>query len=229
MREISKSKKGSNRKLAEQRRIDYYMRLAYSVLLHEIEDDGEKYWIAEIVELPGCKSHGSTVGEAVKNVEEAKRDWIVDGLKRGEEIPLPIERERFKGKTLLRMSRSLHRALALIAQAEGLSLNQLIVNILAKEVGQFNMLNRVESKLDELRDMLSGEPERMAMQRYIYSHLLTPSILSAADIVAYYATDDDPSYFHIKAESSDVMREDESMSSDLIFSGHKQSIGRRTL
>jgi antitoxin HicB len=221
MREISKSKKGSNKKLAEQRRIDYYMRLAYSVLLHEIEDDGEKYWIAEVVELPGCKSHGSTVDEAVKNVEEAKRDWIVDGLKRGEEIPLPIERERFKGKTLLRMSRSLHRALALIAQAEGLSLNQLIVTILAKEVGRFNMLNRVESKLDELRDMLSSEPESMAMQRYIYSHLLTPSILSAPGVVAYYATDDDPSYSYIKAESSNVMRKDESISSDLILSGHK--------
>lgn len=207
--------------MAEQRRIDYYMRLAYSVLLHEIEDDGEKYWIAEVVELPGCKSHGSTVSEAVKNAEEAKRDWIMDGLKRGEEIPLPIERERFKGKTLLRMSRSLHRALALIAQAEGLSLNQLIVNILAKEVGQFNMLNRVESKLDELRDMLGGEPERMAMQRYICSHFLTSSIWSAADVVAYCATDDDRSYFYIKAEPGDVMRKDESMSSEPILSGRK--------
>ena len=141
----------------EQRNIDYYMQLPYSILLHQIEDEYEKYYIAEVVELPGCKSHGSTVEEAVRNVEEAKRDWILDGLDRGEEIPLPVERQRFSGKTLLRMPRSLHRALALIADSENLSLNQLIVTILAKEVGSLHALNRVEEKLDNLANMKSSQ------------------------------------------------------------------------
>ena len=145
--------------IKEQGNIDYYMQLPYSLLLHELEDEGEKYWIAEIVELPGCRSHGSTVSEAVENVQEAKKDWILDGLDRGEEIPLPIERRTFSGKTLVRMSRSLHRALALIAESENLSLNQLIVTILAKEVGRLNVLNRVESKLDKLLGLLSTQLE----------------------------------------------------------------------
>jgi antitoxin HicB len=221
MSEISKSKKGSNKKVAEQRSIDYYMQLAYSVLLHKIEDDGEKYWIAEVVELPGCKSHGSTVSEAVKNVEEAKRDWIMDGLKRGEEIPLPIERERFKGKTLLRMPRSLHRALALIAQAESVSLNQLIVNILAKQVGQFNVSSRVEDKVDELRDLMSSQLKLRAVQQYMWLNFNMLSRRAEEDLVLYHATDDDSLSFQIRSCPSDVVGTAEPMFDQLLCSGRK--------
>lgn len=150
----------------EQKDIEYYMQLPYSILLHEIEDEGEKYWIAEIPELPGCKSHGSTIEQAVKSVEEAKKDWIIDSLEEGEEVPVPIERDRFSGKTLVRMSRSLHRALSLMAEAEKLSLNQLIVTILAKEVGRFSILNRVEEKIDRLLDRINDilEEEELRIQ-----------------------------------------------------------------
>lgn len=138
------------REIKEQKGIEYYMHLPYSILLHEVEDEGKKYWIAEVPELPGCKSHGSTVEEAVQSVEEAKKDWILDGLKSGEEVPTPVERDRYSGRMLVRMSRSLHRSLALIAEAEKLSLNQLIVTMLAKEAGRLSVLNRVEEKVDDL-------------------------------------------------------------------------------
>lgn len=138
-----------------QKAVEYYMQLPYSMLLHEVDDEGEKYWIAEIPELPGCKSHGSTVAEAVESIEEAKKDWIQDSLEKGEEVPVPVERDRYSGKTLLRMSPSLHRALSLMAESEKLSLNQLLVTILAKEVGRFNVLNRVEKKIDNLLDRVN--------------------------------------------------------------------------
>ena len=151
-------------RVKEQKGIEYYMQLPYSILLHEIEDEGEKYWIAEVPELPGCKSHGSTVDEAVKNAEEAKKDWILDSLEEGDEVPSPIDRDRFSGKTLVRMSRSLHRALSLMAESENLSLNQLIVTMLAKEVGRLGVLNRVEEKLDNLLDRLNEDMERKESQ-----------------------------------------------------------------
>jgi len=137
-------------KIKEQEGIEYYMQLPYSILLHEVVDDGEKYWIAEVPELPGCKSHGSSVEEAVKSVEEAKKDWILDSLEKDEEVPVPVERDKYSGKILVRMSRSLHRSLSLMADAERLSLNQLIVTILAKEVGRLSVLNRVEQKIDNM-------------------------------------------------------------------------------
>src|SRR3972149_6167049 len=131
------------------------MQLPYSILIHEVEDEGKKYWIAEVPELPGCRSHGSTVEEAVRSVEEAKKDWILDSLEEGETVPVPVERDKFSGKTLLRMSRSLHRALSLMAESENLSLNQLLVTILAKEVGKFSVLNRVDKKMDNLLDRIN--------------------------------------------------------------------------
>ena len=143
-----------------QNSIEYYMKLPYSILLHETEDEGQKFWIAEIPELPGCKSHGITIEAAVASVEEAKKEWILDSLEDGEEVPTPIERDKFSGRTLLRMSRSLHRALSLIAETEKLSLNQLIVTILAKEVGRLGVLNRVEKKLDNLLEILEKDIEQ---------------------------------------------------------------------
>jgi len=142
-------------RVKEQKGIEYYMQLSFSILLHEVEDEGEKYWIAEVTELPGCKSHGSTIEEAIKSVEEAKKDWILDSLEAGEEVPTPVERDRYSGKMLVRMSRSLHRSLALIAEVEKLSLNQLIVTMLAKEVGRLSVLNRVEDKVDNLLQKIS--------------------------------------------------------------------------
>lgn len=135
--------------------IDYYMQLPYSILLHQLEDEGERYWIAEVPELPGCKSHGVTVEDAVNSLEEARKDWILDSLNKGEEVPVPVERDRFSGKTILRMSRSLHRSLSAIAEAEKLSLNQLMVTILAKEVGRLSVLNGLEKKIDTLLNKIN--------------------------------------------------------------------------
>lgn len=150
----------------EKRGIEYYLQLPYSILLHQVEDEGKKYWIAEVPELPGCKSHGSTVQEAVESVEEAKKDWIADSLERGEDVPVPVERDRYSGKMLVRMSRSLHRALSLMAESEKLSLNQLIVTILAKEVGRLSVLNRVEDKLDKLLDRVNDVLEKEEQQTF---------------------------------------------------------------
>ncbi|MBI2909383.1 MAG: type II toxin-antitoxin system HicB family antitoxin [Chloroflexi bacterium] len=130
--------------------IAYYRQMPYSVVLHQVEDGGQKYWMAEIPELPGCRSHGATVQQAVANIDEAKEAWIADALEQGEPVPLPAEREKHSGKILLRVSRSLHRALTVMADSEGLSLNQLVATALAKEVGRFDALKRVERKLDDL-------------------------------------------------------------------------------
>lgn len=142
-------------KQKESKGIEYYVQLPYSILLHQVNEEGDKYWIAEVTELPGCKSHGSTVNEAVDNAKAALKDWILDSLERGEEVPIPVERDSYSGKILVRMSRSLHHSLSIMADSEKLSLNQLIVTILGKEVGRFDVLNNVEDKVNLLLDRLN--------------------------------------------------------------------------
>ncbi len=147
-------------KAKDNKGIEYYAQLPYPILLHQVEDEGVKYWMAEIPDLPGCRSHGATLEEAIDSVEEAKRDWIADSLDARESVPVPVDRARYSGKTLVRMSRSLHRALALLADSEKLSLNQLIVTILAKEAGRLDVLNRAEDKMDRLLEKMQELVER---------------------------------------------------------------------
>lgn len=176
-------------KIKEQKGIEYYMKLPYSILLHEVEDKGKKYWIADVTELPGCKSHGSTVEEAVKSVEEAKKDWILDSLKEGEEVPTPVERDRYSGRMLVRMSRSLHRSLALIADAEKLSLNQLIVTMLAKEAGRLNVLNRVEDKVNSLLQKIDHVLEEQGVRIPFSRPLSLSAMMQAQEREQYFIVD----------------------------------------
>ncbi len=175
-----------------------YMQLAYPILLHEIEDEGEKYWIAEIPELPGCKSHGSSVEEAIKNIGEAKREWIEDSIEKGEEVPAPIDRENFRGRILVRTSRSLHRSLSLLAESERLSLNQLIVTILAKEVGRLSVITGLEKRFDKFIAKIEDNIEEKGKGKSAMTYEATQPVIQAINLIIEEA---------VKSRASDIILE----------------------
>ncbi len=45
----------------------------FSVVFEEYEDEGDRYVVAECLELPGCVSQGATRAEAEVNIENAMR------------------------------------------------------------------------------------------------------------------------------------------------------------
>ncbi len=63
------------------------------------------------------------------NIIEARELWIETAYEAGDDIPLPSKDETYSGKLLLRMPKSLHRRLALVAERENVSLNQCIVSV----------------------------------------------------------------------------------------------------
>jgi len=69
--------------------LNYYLQQQYEVFLYPLSQEEGGGWLAEIRDLPGCISDGETQEEALKNIEEAKKAWIVIALQRGLEIPLP--------------------------------------------------------------------------------------------------------------------------------------------
>ena len=98
--------------------------------------EGERtYWMAEIPDLPGCLSDGSTPDEAIEMIMDAKATWIEATLEEGHPIPEPTEEPEYSGKYLVRMPKSLHGQLAGEAKREGVSLNQHIVAVLAGRRG----------------------------------------------------------------------------------------------
>ena len=107
-------------------------RLKYSAIVRPLaKEDGGGY-IIEIPELPGCMADGETIEEAFLEAESAIESWIQTAKEFGDPIPDPSINKRYSGQWRLRVPKSLHAALALRAQQEGVSLNLLAATILAE-------------------------------------------------------------------------------------------------
>lgn len=124
----------------EPRVLEDYLRLPYPVTLYA-ETDGD--YVAEIRDLPGCATQGSTAVEALRLIEEAKELWIETALDRGIPVPVPGADTEYSGRVLLRIPRSLHRKLADGARADGVSLNQHLVELLARGTATGRAANTV--------------------------------------------------------------------------------------
>ena len=79
------------------RDLAYYQQLPYTHRCQLMVDDGERYWLAWIEELPGCKVEGETKAQAFLHLQELFDDYISAVLERGSGIPEP---ERWKGEVV---------------------------------------------------------------------------------------------------------------------------------
>ena len=57
----------------------------YSMILEW--DSRSDIYIATVPELPGCRSHGATLEEAVKNGREAMELWVDSAREDGDSVP----------------------------------------------------------------------------------------------------------------------------------------------
>lgn len=96
-----------------------------------LQYDPDGYWIAEHPELPGCKADGETAQEALSSLDISRELWIESRLATGLEISEPQGVPQYSGRFVLRIPKSLHRDLANEAEAEGISLNSFVSNVLA--------------------------------------------------------------------------------------------------
>jgi antitoxin HicB len=106
----------------------------YRVTLDREDAGGDERWVASVDELPGCTSTGKTRDAAIGGVQDAIAAWISAALEEGRDIPEPATKASYSGRLLLRMPRSLHGELTRAAEREGVSLNQLITDVLASAV-----------------------------------------------------------------------------------------------
>ena len=116
----------------KRKRASQYLIKPYTRELIKNEDGT---WFARVMELRGCMSEGKTEKEALKNLDDAMKGWIEVAIEDGEAIPEPLGSRSFSGKFLVRVPRTIHRDLAKRAEVEGVSLNQVVMAALAKEVG----------------------------------------------------------------------------------------------
>lgn len=117
-----------------QKDLEYYAKLPYRIIIEAWGDGEGPYYVARVAELPHCMIHGDTPEEALREIEEVKRDWIKSSLERGIRIPEPTPLKN-SGQISLRIPPSLHKLLADRAMIEGVSLNQYMNAALASAVG----------------------------------------------------------------------------------------------
>ncbi len=53
-------------------------------------DPRDDIYVVTVPELPGCRTHGKTYAEAIKNALEVIELWIEDAEMSGEPIPPPM-------------------------------------------------------------------------------------------------------------------------------------------
>ena len=85
-------------------------------------------------DLPGCRSDGATPEEAVANGRDALQAWLAVASEFKDDIPKP--NSSVSGRFVQRVPRSLHAQLIARAQSEGVSLNTLVVLLVAQGLGQ---------------------------------------------------------------------------------------------
>ncbi|MEE9451489.1 MAG: type II toxin-antitoxin system HicB family antitoxin [Gammaproteobacteria bacterium] len=101
------------------------------------KEEGEGYLI-EFPDLPGCMSDGETIMEVITNGQDAIACWIKAAKEAGRNIPKPRELENQSGKWVQRVPKSLHLKLVQQAKREGVSLNTLVVSVIAEALGEKN-------------------------------------------------------------------------------------------
>jgi predicted HicB family RNase H-like nuclease len=96
------------------------------------EDDSE--FVGLCAEFPSLSWLANSPEAALKGIRRVVKRAVQDMENNGEAPPSPISGRSFSGKFVVRIPPEVHRALAVKAAEEGISLNRLVSSKLAGEI-----------------------------------------------------------------------------------------------
>jgi predicted HicB family RNase H-like nuclease len=149
---------------------------SYRISLIRSGEGPDVSWLAEVDGLPNCSRRGASPEEAVQRAWAAVAELPGPTGEQTEE-PKAKTVARHSGKLLVRMPATLHDELARAAEAEGVSLNQLITGALAGAVEWRSGDDRTRSAKQAEEQTLSGRLTRAALAANL-------TVVSVAAIVA---------------------------------------------
>lgn len=106
----------------------------YRILVEWSDED--QAFIARAPALPGCAAHGGTPEEAAHEARLAAEGMLSILQEDGDPLPAEDAAADYSGQLRLRLPRSLHERLGKQASLEGVSLNQLLVALIAEGAGR---------------------------------------------------------------------------------------------
>ena len=121
-------------------------RYSYSVFWSD-EDGG---YIAMSPEFPRLSAFAGSAQAALVELNGVLEAAIEQYRQEGWPLPVPRTHVEYSGQFRVRVAKSLHAALAQRAQAEGISMNTLVTQYLARGLGHDAALSRAEHDYREL-------------------------------------------------------------------------------
>lgn len=115
---------------------------AYAHVVSPLSNEDGGGFLITFPDLPGCMSDGDTEAEAVGNGRDAFHAWIAARVDMGRPIPAPefrpdmLEVPDASGKFVTRVPKSIHAQLTTRARQEGVSLNTLVLTLIAEGLGR---------------------------------------------------------------------------------------------
>ncbi len=110
------------------------MSTQYRYMINIFWSEEDHCYMAEVPELEGCMSHGSSEEEALTHARDAILSWIQTARQLKHPIPQPLVLKKASGKFNVRLPKQLHKDLVLRAAQEKVSLNSLVSNLLSQTV-----------------------------------------------------------------------------------------------
>lgn len=101
-----------------------YLKLPYTKMIKEVNDESGHYYYGCVLELDGCQSTGDSLEELMVSLNEAMEGYLEVKLENNIPIPMPQQDDNYSGKFIVRLPKSLHKRLSIEASKEGVSLNQ---------------------------------------------------------------------------------------------------------
>lgn len=112
------------------------------------DDDGG--YIAISPEFPRLSAFGESAAAALAELCGVLEEAVEQYKEEGWPLPVPETHGGYSGQFRVRVAKSLHSALAQRAEAEGISMNALVTQYLARGLGHDAALSRAEHDFREL-------------------------------------------------------------------------------
>ena len=114
--------------------IEEYMSLDYPFIVTAFSDNDFNGYKAFLLDIPAVESIGITPSEALHDLDEVKREWIMFAIDKGITIPEPSaalsSAMAYSGRITLRIPKTLHRQVAERALLDGVSLNSYLNKVI---------------------------------------------------------------------------------------------------
>ncbi len=127
--------------MATKKDLNYYLNLNWTYTIERETHQEQSYYIIRVNELPGACTDAPTIEEGMREIEDVIQATIELYLKNREEIPEPINKEKFKGNISYRTTSKRHYYLAKLAQQQHKSLSKTLDMII--DTGLQNFKSRL--------------------------------------------------------------------------------------